>query len=94
MSYAGAEALTVQALQFIASDQELVEALLAMTGLRALDLRQAAADPGFGVSLLDFLLEDDQRVLRFARSAGIAPQEVMTARTALAGPGSYGWTAD
>ena len=94
MNNKGAETLIVQALQFIAADQELTDAFLAMSGLRAQDLRQAAADPGFGVSLLDFLLEDDERVLRFARLAGIAPQEVMSARTVLAGPGSFGWAVD
>lgn len=96
MSYTpqAARDLALRALPHIAADDELVEALLAMTGLRPQDLRQAVSDPGFALSLLDFLLEDDQRVLRFAQAAGIRPEEVMSARIALAGPGSHGWEAD
>lgn len=86
--------LAMLALQHIAADDEQVAALLAATGLRAQDLRQAVAEPGFALSLLDFLLEDDRRVLDFAETARIRPEEVMAARTVLAGPGSYGWEAD
>lgn len=86
--------LALQAFQYLAGDDELVQALLASTGLQPADLRQALSTPEFSLSLLDFLLEDDQRVLGLADALNISPQEVMGARIALAGPGHYGWSVD
>lgn len=89
-----AQDLALQAFQYLADDGELVEALLNATGLQPADLRQALSTPEFALSLLDFLLEDDQRVLGLADALNIPPTEVMAARIALAGPGHYGWNAD
>lgn len=96
MSYsaAAAQELAVKALIHIADHPDLASALLASSGLRPEALRQAAQDPDFCTHVLDFLLEDDRRVLDFARSMSIRPEEVLTARTALGGPGSFGWEAD
>lgn len=90
-SKAAAQELAVEALLYLADRPELTEALLASTGLQAQDLRRAAAEPEFCLHVLDFLVEDDALVIEFAEAANIRPEQVMTARTALAGPGSYGW---
>ena len=50
----------------IAADAELIEALLAQSGSDVAGLRAMAARPEFAVFVLDFLLEQDQRVLDFA----------------------------
>ncbi|RMC37867.1 DUF3572 domain-containing protein [Paracoccus alkanivorans] len=96
MSYsvAGARELAVRALVHIADRPELASALLAGSGLKPEALRQAAESPDFCLHILDFLLEDDSRVLDFAQALAIRPEEVMAARTALGGPGSYGWEPD
>lgn len=69
----------------IAGDGELVAALLAQSGTDADGLRTMAARPEFAQFVLDFLLEQDQRVLDFAASAGINPQRVVMARAVLGG---------
>lgn len=69
----------------IAADAELIEALLAQSGSDVAGLRAMAARPEFAVFVLDFLLEQDQRVLDFAASAGIRPERVAMARAVLGG---------
>ena len=54
-------------------------------------MRRAAGDPDIALHVLDYLLEDDARVLDAAADLNIKPGDLMAARTALAGPGSYGW---
>ncbi|AGT09180.1 DUF3572 domain-containing protein [Paracoccus aminophilus] len=70
---------------FVAGDPELVGALLAATGAEASDLRAMASRPEFAVFVLDFLLEADERVVDFARSAAIKPERVVIARAVLGG---------
>ena len=64
------------------------------SGLDPDDLRQIAQRPDIAVFLLDFVVESDERIHEFARALQLRPQDVMAARTALAGPGSYGWESD
>lgn len=93
-SPAAAHELALDALLHVAGYPDLTEALLAASGMMPDGLRAAAQDPQFHVAVLDFLLEDDQRVVDFAAARGIRPEEVLAARTALSGPGSFGWEAD
>ena len=69
----------------IAAEPELIEALLAQSGSDVAGLRAMASRPEFAVFVLDFLLEQDQRVLDFAASAGIRPERVQMARAVLGG---------
>jgi len=69
----------------IAGDPGLVERLLAQSGSTVAGLRAMAARPEFAVFVLDFLLEEDRRVLDFAQAAQIAPQRVQMARAVLGG---------
>ena len=69
----------------IAADAELIEALLAQSGSDVAGLRAMASRPEFAVFVLDFLLEQDQRVLDFAQAAGLRPERVAMARAVLGG---------
>lgn len=69
----------------IAGDADLIQALLAQSGSDVAGLRAMAARPEFAVFVLDFLLEQDQRVLDFAAAAGIRPERVQMARAVLGG---------
>ncbi|MCV2448618.1 DUF3572 domain-containing protein [Paracoccus sp. DMF] len=69
----------------LAGDPDLVQALLAQSGCDAAGLRAMAAQPEFPVFVLDFLLEQDQRVLDFAQAAGLRPERVQMARAVLGG---------
>ncbi|WP_134679258.1 DUF3572 domain-containing protein [Paracoccus ravus] len=71
--------------QYVAGQPELVSALLAQAGTDVAGLRAMAGRPEFAQFVLDFLLEEDQRVLDFAADAGIKPQRVVMARAVLGG---------
>ncbi len=71
--------------QHIAGQPDLVSDLLAQSGTDAAGLRAMAARPEFAQFVLDFLLEQDQRVLDFAQDAGIQPQRIVMARAVLGG---------
>ncbi len=74
-----ARELSGHALGFIAADHALVSALLNWSGMQVEDLRQAAGTPEFEQFLLEFLLQDDERVLAFAQSRSVKPEIVMQA---------------
>ena len=86
--------LAMRALAYISANTDLAGAFLGSAGIGANELRTAAKDPGFAVFVLDFLVQDDQRIIDFAKCDGIAPAEVMRARTLLAGPGGENWSLD
>lgn len=86
-----AQELAMAGLLHLAAQPDLVEGFLAATGLEPGDLRRVAHSPDIALHVLDYLLEDDRRVLDAAAAMQVAPGDLMQARTALAGPGSHGW---
>ncbi len=80
------EALAVEGLAFLAAEPARLERFLAVTGLGPHNLRRAAADPAFLVSVLDYLAGDERLVVAFADGAGRRPEEVMRTVEALRGP--------
>ena len=83
--------LAIEALGFVAADDQLMSRFLALTGLEVADLRAAAAEPGFLVAVLDFLGGHEPDLVAFAEAAGVSPEEVVRARHALAGPDAAGY---
>jgi hypothetical protein len=78
----------------LAERPEELSSFLGSSGLLPADLRQISERPDIAVFLLDFVVESDERVHEFAHALQLRPQDIMAARTALAGPGSYGWESD
>ena len=78
-----AEMLAVQALTFIAEDQERMSGFLAATGLEPGQIRSAAQQEGFFAGVLEHMLADESLLVAFADSAGIDPAEIAHARAAL-----------
>lgn len=89
----GPDMVAIQALAFIAADDQLMSRFLALTGLDVADLRAAAAEPGFLVAVLDFLGGHEPDLVAFAQSADLTPEAVVAARHALAGPDRAGYDA-
>lgn len=87
-----AEVLALQALAHLVAEPELLGAFMAATGADPAALRAGARDPGFLGAVLDFLLQDDARVLAFASAAGVAPTLPALARAALPGGQAWHWT--
>lgn len=71
-----AEALAIGALGFVASDPELLPRFLAITGIEASSIRQAAREPGFLAGVLQFILAHEPTLLRFAEETGTPPAAI------------------
>lgn len=78
-----AEALAIEALGFIASDEKLLPRFLALTGIEVRHIRQAAAEPGFLAGVLAFVAAYEPTLLEFAAASGRNPASVRKAMQAL-----------
>ena len=86
-----AETIAVQALTFLASDEERLTRFLALSGLAVGDLRDAASQPDFLREVLVHLLEEEQTLLAFADELAMKPQEIVSAARTL---GAMQWERD
>jgi hypothetical protein len=80
-----AENLAIHALSFLASDPERLGQFLAATGIGPDMIREAATDPSFLAGVLDYVAADEQLLLAVAQHAGVAPEAIERAHTALSG---------
>jgi hypothetical protein len=87
-----AETLALQAFSWLLGQDELVGLFLNATGAGQGQLTNLMQDPVFLGAVLDFLMEDDARVIGFCDSAGLAYPSVMQARQALPGGQLPNWT--
>ena len=76
----------IEALGWLANDDERLERFLAVSGLGPQNLRQAAAEPGFLAAVLDYLASHEALLVDFARESGRRPEEVAKAHAVLRGP--------
>jgi hypothetical protein len=82
-----AEVLAIQALGFIAQDQERLGRFLALTGMGPGEIRDAARERHFLVGVLDYVSGDENLLVAFAGHAGVDPGTIAIARRALAEAG-------
>ncbi len=91
MNQEHAETLAIQALSWLASDEEILSQFLNVTGAAPGDLRARAVEPEFLGFVLDFIMRDDETILGFCEAVGAAPEAVQRARSTLGG-GLPNWT--
>ena len=87
-----AEVIALQALGWIASQDEVFPLFMGATGAGLSELRTRAADPDFQAAVLDFLLQDDQWVVAFCDAEGHPYTAPQSARAALPGGAVVNWT--
>jgi len=75
--------LAIQALAFIAEENDRLTAFLAVTGLAPDRIRAAAREPSFLVGVLEHMLSDENLLIAFSQSAGINPAEIARASNIL-----------
>ena len=94
MSYSreGAEALALKALEFLVGDEDLLPVFMGSTGAGADDLREGAGDPAFLGAVLDFIMMDDQWLIRFCDGHNLSYDSIYPARQALPGGENVNWT--
>jgi hypothetical protein len=87
-----AQTIAYQALGWLAGNEELCPIFLGSTGGSVEDLQERATDPAFLASVLEFLTMDDQWVIAFCDTAGLAYDQPLQARYALPGTENVQWT--
>jgi len=92
MKQESAETLALQALTWLAGQEDLIGAFLNATGSSAADLAGGAARPEFLGSVLDFLVMEDAWVIAFCDAHGVRYEAPMQARAALPGGETVHWT--
>jgi hypothetical protein len=86
-----ANEIAIDALSWLAADQERLDRFLALTGIGHDSIRQAATQPGFLSAVMDHLCADEPSLLAFAADAGKSPELIGAARDILSGPSP--WTS-
>ena len=87
-----AEVTALQALGWLAANEDLLPVFLGSTGAAVEDMRTLAGEPVFLGSVLDFLMMDDAWVVQFCDAAALPYEAVMQARAALPGGDQVHWT--
>lgn len=87
-----AEMLAIQALGWIAGQQDVLGQFMAASGASVDDLRAGAGDAAFLGALLDFLMLEDGWIVAFCDAAGLPYDAPMRARAALPGGAQMHWT--
>ncbi|KXF77645.1 hypothetical protein ATN84_09860 [Paramesorhizobium deserti] len=90
MTTESAQTLAVQALAFLAGDDELLPRFLSLTGIQPGDIRTAAREPGFLAGVLQFYLAHEPTLMRFCEATGSKPEDMQRALNALPG-GDEAW---
>jgi hypothetical protein len=82
----GGTETAIEALAWLAADEERLERFLALSGLGPQNLRKAAAEPRFLAAILDYLASNETLLVGFARDSARSPEDVARAYAALRGP--------
>lgn len=85
-----AEAIAISALGFLASEPERLGRFLSVTGLGPENLRAAAGEPAFLVSVLDYVASDESLLLALAGNLSIQPEAIAAAHHHLSGSARHG----
>jgi hypothetical protein len=87
-----AETVALQALGWLAAQEELLPVFLGSTGASLPDLARGAGEPAFLRAVLDFLVLDDAWVVAFCDAEGLAYSLPLQARAVLSGGADHHWT--
>lgn len=83
------ETLALQALTFLAEDDERLSRFLSLTGTDLNSLRQIATDKASLGAVLDYLLNWEPLLIEFATAMEVPPEAILRARQDL--PGAPSW---
>ncbi len=92
MQQDAAETIALQALAWLAANEELLPVFMGASGVSVDDLKTRAQEPEFLGSVLDFLIMDDAWVMAFCDACQLVYETPMHARQALPGGAQIHWT--
>lgn len=87
-----AEVIGLQALAWLAGNDDLFPAFLATSGAAAETLASRAGDPAFLIAVLDFVMTEDAWLISFCDSVALPYAAVDRARQLLPGGARVHWT--
>jgi uncharacterized protein DUF3572 len=87
-----AETVAIQALGWLAGQEDLLGTFLGASGANVNDLKQMARDSAALGAVLDFILMADEHVTGFCDAAGLPYELPMQARQFLPGGAAVNWT--
>jgi hypothetical protein len=85
MTPENAEILALEGLGWLAGEEDGIQRFLGASGIDPAELREAAGNPETGAAVLDFLLGDEELLLRFCEHAQVSPKQLHLARHRLVG---------
>jgi hypothetical protein len=85
MNTENAEILALQGLDWLAGDEDALQRFLNLSGLDAGALRAAAGTSDMNIAVLDFLLAQEDLLLRFCEVGAVSPKDLHLARHRLGG---------
>lgn len=77
--------IALNALAYLAGDEDWLNHFLSATGMDLGDLKAGAGDIGFLAGLMDYFLQNEALLLAFAASEELAPETIVRARQYLPG---------
>jgi hypothetical protein len=80
-----AEIVALQALGWLAGNEDGLKRFLSLSGMDAGSLRTSAGTADMNVAVLDFLLGHEDLLMQFCESAAISPRDMHLARHRLGG---------
>lgn len=87
-----AQTVALNALAWLAANEELLPVFMGASGVSGDDLKGRAGEPDFLGSVLDFVMMDDSWVIAFCDSSGTGYDTPRRARMALPGGEEVSWT--
>jgi Protein of unknown function (DUF3572) len=84
-----AEAIAICALTYLSETPELMQRFLALSGIEASGIREAASEPHFFAGVLKFFLAHEPTLMAFCAARELEPQTVSAAMAELPGGKEY-----
>ncbi|MHA6347282.1 DUF3572 domain-containing protein [Roseivivax sp. CAU 1761] len=92
LSIEEAEVVGLQAVAWLAGEDDLLGVFMGATGADEESFRIGLSDPDFQAAVLDFLLMDDAWIRAFCDAGGLEYSTPAAARAHLPGGGTVHWT--
>ena len=87
-----AESMAIQILGWLISQPDLLNRFMALVGVDAGSIRQAAAEPGFLGAVTGFVMAHEPTLLAFCEQNDVRAERVVACHHRLAGPESESWS--
>jgi Protein of unknown function (DUF3572) len=89
MTLEAAQLLAIDALSYLSNTPDLMLRFLALSGIEASQIREAANEPHFFAGVLKFFTAHEPTLLAFCEATNTAPQSIQAAITALPGGSDF-----